>query len=245
MNALSLPGLAPRTWRSFDSRSSEAEVMDASWMPGRDYQQCLSDLAAVNRVTFTHRPTLRWLARQLPRIDRSRPLVILDVGFGQGDLLRAIAGWARRERVAVELHGVDLNPRSAHAAAALTPRAAQVHFHTADVFAFVPPVRPDFIVSSQFTHHLEDAEVVRLVRWFEETAQRGWFITDLERSRFAWHAFPLLCALAGWHEVVRRDGQVSIARAFRSEDWRRLLTHAGVAGRVERSVLFRHCISST
>jgi len=219
--------------------------MDADWMPADEYARCLRDLASVNRVTLTHGPTLRWLRAQLATHDRSRPVVVLDVGFGQGDLLRAIATWARAEGLEVELHGVDLNPRSADEARARTPSTLDIQSHTRDVFALEPPTRPDFCVGSQFTHHLADGAIVELLRWCERTATRGWFITDLERSRFAWHAFPLLCALAGWHPLVRRDGQVSIARAFRSEDWQVLLARAGVTATVRRSWLFRHCVSSS
>ena len=44
-------------------RSNLPELMDDPALPQADYERCLHDLAAVNRVTFTHRPTLRWLDR--------------------------------------------------------------------------------------------------------------------------------------------------------------------------------------
>ena len=44
---------------------------------------------------------------------------LLDVGFGHGDMLRAIARWARRRGIAVDLVGVDLNPKSEAAARAV------------------------------------------------------------------------------------------------------------------------------
>jgi hypothetical protein len=45
--------------------------------------------------------------------------------------------------------------------------------------------------------------------------------------------------------VVRRDGQVSIARSLRSEEWQALLQRAGVSATLRRSWLFRHCVSSS
>jgi len=35
----------------------------------------------------------------------------------------------------------------------------------------------DIVVSSLMAHHLEDEEIVALLRWMEATAQVGWFIT--------------------------------------------------------------------
>ena len=89
-----------------------------------------------------------------------------------------------------------------------------IAYHTADVFDFHPEPTPDFVVSSQFTHHLADADVVRLLAWADRTARRGWFIADLHRHAFAYYGFPLLARIAGWHPIVRRDGQTSIARSF-------------------------------
>lgn len=217
--------------------------MDDVRVDERDYQQCLADLAAVNRVTRTHAPIVEWVCEQVKRLPR-RKLVVLDVAFGQGDLLRELATWALEHEVTLELHGVDLNPRSAVNARAATAEEFGITFHTADVFAFSPPVQPDLIVSSQFTHHLEERDVVRFLRWLERTAKRAWFIADLERNAFAFHGFPLLCAVAGWHPIVERDGQVSIARAFRREEWRALVADARVEAVVTTSFPFRLAIQS-
>lgn len=223
-------------------RSTQDELMDDARVDARDYQQCLADLAAVNRVTRTHAPIVKWLARQVKRLGLKKA-VVLDVAFGQGDLLAELSTWGKKNGVALELHGVDLNPRSAQQARAATSDP-DITFHTGDVFAFQCPARPDFIVSSQFTHHLDEASVQRLLRWMQATGTHGFFIADLERSAFAFHGFPLLCALAGWHELVRRDGQVSIARAWRRDEWRALVKEAGVGAQVRANFPFRLAISS-
>lgn len=228
---------------SLGRRSSQAEVMDGPEVSAADYGACLRDLAQVNRVTLTHRPVLRWLERQLGGARLDGPIVILDVAFGQGDLLRAIAAWAQARGLKVKLKGIDLNPRSAQLARAATPEGMDIDFHTGDVFTTVQTARPDFIVCSQFTHHLEDAEVVRFLQWADETATRGWFITDLERHAVAYFGFPILCALAGWHDIVRRDGKVSIARSFRLAEWAELARRAGLEAQVEARFPFRVAVS--
>ena len=100
--------------------------------------------------------------------------------------------------------GIDLNPRSAVAAAAQTPPGMAITWRTGDVFDHAPEPAPDYIVTSQFTHHLADADVVRFLRWLERHAARGWFIADLHRSRFAYWGFGLLATVARWHPIVRQ-----------------------------------------
>jgi SAM-dependent methyltransferase len=225
----------------FSRRSTQCEVMDSAEVSPADYAQCLKDLAQVNRFTRTHASTLAWLEGALPA-QPTRPVRILDVAFGHGDLLRSIWRWAKRRGVEVQLQGVDLNPRSAPAARAATPPRMDIDYCTGDVFTHHLAQRPDFIVSSQFAHHLDDDDVVRLLRWLERTAARGWCITDLQRHPVAYYGFPVLCRLAGWHRIVRDDGVVSIARSFRSSDWQRLLEQAGVAARVRAHFPFRLCV---
>ena len=223
-------------------RSNLPELMDDPALPQADYERCLHDLAAVNRVTFTHRPTLRWLDRATHDLPPGRIVSILDVACGEGDLLRAIHRWARRRGRPVRLEGIDLNPRSAVAAAAQTPAEMPIAWRTGDVFAYAPDPRPDFIVTSQFTHHLADADVVRFLRWLDAHAARGWFIADLHRATFAYWGFGLLATVARWHPIVRRDGMVSVARSFRRADWRRLLAEAGVPGEIGWHLAFRWCV---
>ena len=224
-------------------RSTMPELMDAPDLEGAVYARCLSDLAAVNRATFTHRPTLRWLRRVTARWPAGTAFSLLDVGYGQGDLLRAIAAWAAKAGFKPKLAGIDLNPRSAPAARSATPAGVPISYLTGDIFRFEPVESFDFIVTSQFTHHLSNTEVVRLLRWMEAHAVRAWYISDLHRHAVAYYGFRWLARLAGWHEIVRQDGTVSIARGFTRAEWKALLAQAGMTAQVRWHWLFRHGIS--
>ena len=97
---------------SLRRRSNAPEFMDGADVPGTVYAQCLVDLAAVNRLTLTHRPTLRWLARQTAGLPQGHAFNLLDVACGQGDFLRSVHQWAVQRGLAPHLTGIDLNPRS-------------------------------------------------------------------------------------------------------------------------------------
>ncbi len=214
--------------------------MDSADTSAADYAQCLADLEQVNRITLTHRPTLKWLAKAMRRVPVSTPVSIFDVAYGHGDLLRALHGWGEDNGRALTLAGIDLNPRSAVAARAATPAAMRIDYRTGDVFSTAPPQpRPDFIISSQFTHHLDDAQVVEFLRWMQSNSTRGWYVSDLQRHAISYYAFRWIARIAGWHRIVRCDGTVSIARSFRIAEWRALLHEAGVAADVRWHVPFR------
>jgi len=198
------------------------ELMD-SGCSYEDFRDCLRSLGKVNRWLRGYRPTLAWLDR-LPR-GLHEPIHIVDVGSGGGDYLRQIATWARRRDLAVQLTGIDLNPYSARAALESTPKELGITWVTCDALVYQPDKPIDIVVSSLLAHHLEDEEIVALLEWMEVTAQSGWFINDLERAKWSYRMFSWV----PWHPIVRHDGPVSFRRAFREEDWVRLLGAANIS----------------
>lgn len=221
-------------------RSRQDEQMDAETLDPATYEIVLSDLARVNRWTFTARPILKFVARAVGEADAFR---LLDVGFGDGDVLRAIARWARKRRKRATLVGVDLNPKSAAIARAATPREDAITYVTGDYRDQRGPF--DLIVSSQVTHHMTDERLDDFLRFMEEHARSGWLICDLHRHWFSYRGFPLLARLLAVHRIVREDGQLSIARSFRAGDWREILDRSGIDGadiRIARRFPFRLCV---
>jgi 2-polyprenyl-3-methyl-5-hydroxy-6-metoxy-1,4-benzoquinol methylase len=224
-------------------RSTQPEVLDDEDIDLAVYERCVSELEVVNRLTLTHRLTLRWLARATKTLPVGAPFSVLDVACGHGDLLRAIARWADQRGLKAQLSGIDLTPRSAAVARNATPPEMNIDYRTGDVFSYIPAGRPDFIVSSQFTHHLTDAEVVEFLFWVEENSQRGWHIADLHRHALAYHGFPILTHLMRWHPIVRTDGMISIARSFRRKEWRAFIDKAALPAKISWQTPFRFCIS--
>lgn len=207
------------------SPSDLPELMDGN-CSYEDFRACLRSLEQVNRWLLGYRPTMAWLER-LPRGPR-KPLHIIDIGSGGGDMLRKIASWARRRVTPVKLTGIDLNPYAVRAAAELASTQSGIEWVTGDALAYRSETPIDVVLSSLMAHHLEDEEIIALLRWMEATAQVGWYINDLERSERTGRLFGWLGRIVGWHPFVQNDGPVSFRRAFRQEDWLRLLAAADV-----------------
>lgn len=204
------------------------------------YAKVLKDLARVNRWTLAARPTLAFVSRA---VGNDKRFSLLDVGFGQGDMLRTVARWARRRRVKAALVGIDLNSKSMAAAEAATPASWGIAFRTGDYRDLAGPF--DVIVSSLVAHHMTDQELTDFIRYMEANSRRGWMINDLHRHALAYKAYPLLTRLLGVHAIVREDGTLSIARSFRAPEWRSILAVAGLppgAARITRHFPFRLCV---
>lgn len=222
-------------------RAREAEWMDAPGLDPAEYRGCLRQLEAINRLSLGYRPTLRWLERVARGRDR---LSVLDLGSGHGDTLRAIWRWGRRRGVALHLTGLDLSPLAARLAAEATPPGTAIEWVTGDAFAYRPQEPPDVVISALFMHHLEEAQVVALLRRMQEMARLGWFVNDLHRHWLPWAFLRGAFALPGVNRLVRHDGPLSVRRAFTRAEWQAMCDQAGVRARIAWHAPFRWGVSS-
>jgi SAM-dependent methyltransferase len=204
-----------------------------------DLRDCLRDIARVNRLTRAYAPTLQWLTYLYERLPlQARPLHIVDVGCGYGDILRRIYDWSVDIGLPVMLTGVDLNPAAIRAAREIT-LPGSVTFLAGNAYDFNPPGGIDIVISSLMTHHMENPQIVEFLAWMEATARLGWFVNDLHRQPLPYYLFRALAAFTNWHPFVKHDGPVSILRSFREEDWQDLLLRAEIPLHQVRIAAFR------
>lgn len=213
--------------------------MDDPALDAGTYTRVLHDLARVNTITLARRPTLAFLKRAIGTHKRFN---LLDVGFGDGDMLRRIAKWAKRRGIEARLTGVDLNSRSVAAARDVTPAELGIEYRTGD-YAELAGEGWDCVISSLVAHHMTREQLVAFLQFMEREARAGWLVNDLHRHGFAYAGWPLLAGVMRWHPIVRHDGHLSIARSYRPAEWPPLLAEAGVQGaRVFRQFPFRLCV---
>lgn len=233
----------------FSQRSNETELMDEENISFEEFHDCLVGLERINHLTLAYRPTLQWLR---PWLKTNECLYILDAASGGGDMLRQIARkWPARIAAAesFSMVGVDLNPWSKKSAecwsqSSATPSTA-ITYATANIFEFEPDQSIDIIISSLFTHHLTNTQIVDFLRWMDSRARKGWFINDLHRHPIPYYFIKGATALFSRNRLIRNDAAVSVARAFTAADWQRLIHEAGLAGRVHIQWFFpfRLCLS--
>jgi 2-polyprenyl-3-methyl-5-hydroxy-6-metoxy-1,4-benzoquinol methylase len=163
-----------------------------------------------------------------------RPVRVLDVACGGGDVLLDVAHRARRHGVEVDLWGCDLSEVALERARARAD-GATTRFLALDVVREELPGRYDVVCSSLFLHHLARAEAVTLLRAMARASQSVVLVQDLRRSRlgyaFAWLGLHLLTT----SDVARFDGPVSVRAAYTLEEARALAADAGLEGAVVRA----------
>jgi len=211
----------------FRQRAQLTELMDEP-CTREELRGCLRDIARLNRWFLGHRPVLYWLNLVLPA-SPMRPIRILDVGCGYGDGLRRIERWALRRGIPLELTGLDINPDAVAIAAEASPPTSTIRWIAADVLRHVPDRPAHFVISSLFTHHLAEQDLVRFLEWLELHAGLGWFVNDLSRAAVPYHFLRFFAKLARLHPFVQYDSPASIARAFVRQDWERICAAAGLA----------------
>ena len=210
----------------FSRRAVLTELMDAP-CSREEMRACLQDLGKLNRWFLGYRPILCWLD-SLALQKLNAPVRIIDAGCGYGDTLRRIEKWADERGIRVELTGCDINPDSVAIASEASSKTSRIEWVAQDIFRYTSREPLDIAISSLFTHHLVENDIIRFLKWVEDNTYVGWFINDLSRAPIPYHLLKAFSRLAGLHPFVQHDGPVSIARAFVREDWRRMRSAAGL-----------------
>ena len=89
-------------------RSRTPERMDDPGLPEVDHLDALKGLARLNRISGVSRVLFRRLKRYAARLD-DRPLRVLDVASGGGDVPVAWAGWAKASGLRFRVTTVDIS----------------------------------------------------------------------------------------------------------------------------------------
>lgn len=202
--------------------------MDTETTSFAEFQNCLQNLEVINILTLAYRPTLRWIKHMLVNVRPEQLVSIIDIGCGGGDMLRKIWKMAQGQNISVQLVGIDMNPWSKQSAEQMTPQNAPMRFEAVNLFSLDPDCRADFIISSLFTHHLTDDELVCFIQWMDHHALRGWYINDLHRHPLPYFFIKYAVRLLFTNRMIQHDAPVSVARAFVADEWRNSLKKAGI-----------------
>lgn len=214
---------------SFNTRSSQKELLDRDDIPFADIQRNMQELDAINRRLGGHDITLDGIVALI--MDRpvfNQQLSIVEIGCGGGDNLRAIKEWGAYTRLPLKLTGIDLNP-ACIAYAQAQKRNHGIQFLCADYRQVQFGAKPDIVFSSLFCHHFTEAELVAQLKWMAQNSALGFFINDLHRHPLAYYAIKILTALFSRSYLVKNDAPLSVKRGFRKADWQTIFSQAGIA----------------
>lgn len=207
------------------TRQRQPELMDAQNADPVALARSLRFIRRVNSVFGYTRATLRYLEQFSRHWRRGQRIDIIDLATGSADIPRAILRWASRHGFDVHVTAVDRHPLTMQYAAEdhADPR---LHLVRADVMNLPFDAGSfDYAITAMFLHHLDEEDVVRVLRTMSRIARQGIIVSDLLRHRraYAWiSAFTLLA-----NPMARHDARASVAQAFTGEE---ILALAGRAG---------------
>lgn len=196
------------------NRSRQPEWMDDPALGVGAHREALNGLARLNRLARSADALWYALRPILQAHTGDRPVRVLDLACGGGDVTLGLWRRARRAGFALALTGCDASELALAMARERSERiGAQVDWRRCDIVDEQWPGPHDVVVSSLFLHHLDSSDAVAVLRRAALSAHAV-RILDLARSRSGWLLARASTALCTRSPIVRCDGPRSVEGAF-------------------------------
>lgn len=197
------------------TRSTQAEIMDNFNLQGTEMQQVLTDLKTVNKWLGGNAITLNGISQLLKKVPKSGVITIVDIGCGDGEILRQCARFGKKKGYNFKLIGVDANSYILSEARERSKEYPNITFEQIDVFSEENfTLSYDIALCTLFLHHFKNEDIITLLNQTIKYATIGIVVNDLQRSRLAFNLFKIAGRVLLKTKIARHDGLVSIARGF-------------------------------
>ena len=213
----------------FTLRQLQPELMDNPALERVEHEQALNGLARIHRLNNTPIRIWQTIRAQLAT-DNTKTYSILDLGCGDGFLLRQLYSFARKDGVTLKLIGCDFSRNAIEIARRAVERSGvPIELHHVDVTEVNElPVSADVVFCSLFLHHFSEPQAIAVLKTINAAARKLVLVHDLRRTYLGYalcwvgvHAFSR-------SKVVHTDGLLSVRAAFSIEEIQQLLTLAGI-----------------
>lgn len=199
-------------------RTDEPEIMDDFAMEGEILRDALDKIAQINRLLGGNILTLRGVEKLISDLP-AKSFTIVDIGCGNGDMLRALADIAKVKGYHFKLVGIDANAFTVDHARSLSVGYDNISYRCEDIFDdSFRVMQYDVVLCTLTLHHFKDQQILELMKIFYKNAAVGIVINDLHRSAVAYYLFKALCYVFGLNAMSRDDGLISILRGFKYTD---------------------------
>lgn len=221
-------------------RTNQVELMDDFTMSGTLLRETLDQLAKINRWLGGNSITLNGLKKMLKNKPKDKILTILDIGCGNGDMLRIIADYGRKEGYTFKLIGIDANEFTIDYAKKLSRNYNEISYFQQDVFSDkFKDFSYDIVLVNLILHHFSENEILDLLSLTLKKATIGIIVNDLHRHLIAYYLFKLLC-LTIQNYMIKKDGLISILRGFKRPDLERMSKKLNVEINIKWKWAFRY-----
>lgn len=202
-----------------NKRSNKTEIMDDFALEGEVLRDALDKIASINQLLGGNLLTLHSVQKLVHSLPRQQEITIVDVGCGNGDMLRVLADYGLKNNYNFKLIGIDANNFTINHAQKLSEKYKNISFQCEDVFGKpFEEIKYDIILCTLTLHHFKNKEIIQLMSRFYANSKVGIVINDLHRSALAYRLFQGLCFVFQLNSMSREDGLTSILRGFKKQD---------------------------
>jgi 2-polyprenyl-3-methyl-5-hydroxy-6-metoxy-1,4-benzoquinol methylase len=182
------------------------------------------NFAYINRVVSRWHYVYKHYLR--PLAVKTRPLELLDVGFGGGDVIAQLCRWAQQDGVDVRIHAIDSDARALEYVQKHRNLTSVTFEHATSRELVSRGQKFDAVISNHLLHHLDESSVHALCQDSRYLSRHLVVHNDLERSALAYAGFGVVTAPLFRRSFIREDGLISIRRSFSKVE----LEHLAPAG---------------
>ncbi len=200
-------------------RSDKTEIMDDFALEGEVLRDALDKIASINQLLGGNQLTLHSVQKLIHSFPKHHEITIVDVGCGNGDMLRALADYGLKNNYNFRLIGIDANNFTINHAHKLSEKYTNISFRCEDIFNKpFEELKYDIVLCTLTLHHFKNKEIIQLMSIFYANSRIGIVINDLHRSALAYRLFQGLCFVFQLNSMSREDGLTSILRGFKKAD---------------------------
>lgn len=223
-------------------RKQQKELIDDYGLAGEDLRQNLDEFIFFNYWFGGKHTLLKALNKVYRRYQTTvstQELIIADLGCGAGDLLQATYQWAKIKKIPVKLTGIDVNAFII-AYAMNKFKVPACDYQVGNILTTKVPQEIDIACLNSVCHHFNNEELIRLLRQLKVDTKMVIIINDLRRNYIAYLAVKWLTRLFNFSNLTRNDAPLSVLKAFRKHELKKILNDAGIYSyQISRSWAFR------
>ena len=178
---------------STKNRSDQREIMDDFTLEGIHLRENLDILATINKWLGGNQITLNGIKKLVDGLSKDKKIRIVDLGCGNGDLLRRISKLGAQLGYNFDLVGIDANKDSINYAKELSEGYENITYLQLNIFSEeFKAYEYDIALLTLFLHHLNNKEIIENLNHLKNKAKLGIVVNDLHRNKIAYFLFSII-----------------------------------------------------
>ncbi|MFK7813907.1 MAG: methyltransferase domain-containing protein [Maribacter sp.] len=199
-------------------RSNQPELMDDFREGLKSLRVVFDDINRVNTILGGSSITVNAVAKLIKK-NPQESYTIVDMGCGDGNMLREVAKYCKKRGIKVRLIGIDLNAEALQLGEEASIDYLDIEFLHRDILELrVTDLNCDIVINTLTMHHFVNKDLLTFLEKFNQLASIGVVINDLHRSRWAYYLFKAFSLIFIKTETAKIDGLISISKGFIKSD---------------------------